>query len=311
MITSYYDPKYLKCTKEQLEKECKRIFEQELKVREEETRYLAKATQLQSQSSFWWEYKKGLLTSSRFLAISRTSIFKPAKSLVSEILFHKQLTSKVPALSWGITNEEKARSSYNNISLHKHSDFVLSCTGLHINPRFPHLGASPDGLISCSCCGNGVLEIKCPYSVCKGIPTVVAYLVDGKLSCKHAYYYQVQGQMGILERSYCDFVVWTPRDTFIERTLFNQCFFDTMKKKLDSFFVSVILPKVLTNNHEDRGSSHHPSEADGIFCYCRRGEFQDMVLCDNPSCKIGWFHFSCINMKEEPKGTWFCPDCSV
>ena len=28
----------------------------------------------------------------------------------------------------------------------------------------PHLGASPDGFLQCECCGNGVLEIKCPYN---------------------------------------------------------------------------------------------------------------------------------------------------
>ena len=27
----------------------------------------------------------------------------------------------------------------------------------------PRLGASPDGVVQCECCGNGVLEIKCPY----------------------------------------------------------------------------------------------------------------------------------------------------
>lgn len=34
----------------------------------------------------------------------------------------------------------------------------------HIKPSFPHLGASPEGIVQCECCGNGVLEIKCPYN---------------------------------------------------------------------------------------------------------------------------------------------------
>ena len=33
-----------------------------------------------------------------------------------------------------------------------------------INPQYPHLGASPDGVTMCDCCGMGVLELKCPYS---------------------------------------------------------------------------------------------------------------------------------------------------
>ena len=37
-------------------------------------------------------------------------------------------------------------------------------TGLHINAKFPYLGASPGSLIQCDCHGKGVLDIKCPYS---------------------------------------------------------------------------------------------------------------------------------------------------
>jgi hypothetical protein len=51
-------------------------------------------------------------------------------------------------------------------------NFVLSITSLHITVRFPNLGASPNGLISCSCCGEEVLEIKCPFSVSKSLPIV-------------------------------------------------------------------------------------------------------------------------------------------
>ena len=32
---------------------------------------------------------------------------------------------------------------------------------LHINEKFPPLGASPDGLLYCDCHGHGILERKC------------------------------------------------------------------------------------------------------------------------------------------------------
>ena len=32
-----------------------------------------------------------------------------------------------------------------------------------IDPRYPHLGATPDGFITCSCCGSGVAEVKCSF----------------------------------------------------------------------------------------------------------------------------------------------------
>ena len=34
--------------------------------------------------------------------------------------------------------------------------------GLVIHPRLPHFGASPDGVITCSCCGTDIAEVKCP-----------------------------------------------------------------------------------------------------------------------------------------------------
>lgn len=29
---------------------------------------------------------------------------------------------------------------------------------------YPYLGASADGLVYCKTCGNGLIEIKCPYN---------------------------------------------------------------------------------------------------------------------------------------------------
>lgn len=44
-----------------------------------------------------------------------------------------------------------------------HECFSLQSAGLQVSTKFPYLGALPDGIISCSCCGTGLLEIKCPY----------------------------------------------------------------------------------------------------------------------------------------------------
>ena len=38
---------------------------------------------------------------------------------------------------------------------------------LHLlNTAYPHLGATPDGIVQCMCCGKGVVEVKCPHN-CK------------------------------------------------------------------------------------------------------------------------------------------------
>ena len=112
-----------------------------------------------------------------------------------------------------------------------HTSFKVESTGLHINPEYPHLGASPNGLTSCTCCGDGILEIKCPYSVRDSVPTSAPYshaTIDGeyRLSTVHEYYYQVQGQLGIItSRRFCDFICWTSLDIHVERILFHPDYF--------------------------------------------------------------------------------------
>ena len=309
-ITSLYHPKYKQLSRTVLAKECIRVFREELKVTSEESKYLSECTRLQAQSSTWYEHRRGRLTASKFGSICHTSVTKPSQSLVARILQHSPMP-KSAALSWGIEHEEVARKQYLVVQKKKHTSFELEMTGLCVNPSFPHLGASPDGLTSCDCCGLGLLEIKCPYSVRHTTPNQVSYLLsteDGyRLSRRHEYYYQVQGQLGILPRSRCDFVCWTPNGIHIEQITYDPTFFADMCIKLEKFFVCVILPLLLCGT--DKENLRHPSEATGVFCYCRKGEVGRMVLCDRQSCKHGWFHFSCVGLTSEPEGAWFCPDC--
>ena len=46
-----------------------------------------------------------------------------------------------------------------------HQDYIISECGLVLDKIMPYIGASPDRLMPCSCCGNACIEINCPYSV--------------------------------------------------------------------------------------------------------------------------------------------------
>ncbi|XP_026405586.1 PHD finger protein ING1-like [Papaver somniferum] len=46
------------------------------------------------------------------------------------------------------------------------------------------------------------------------------------------------------------------------------------------------------------------------YCFCNQVSFGEMVACDNPDCKIEWFHFSCVGLREHPRGKWYCSDCA-
>ncbi|GMJ08300.1 INHIBITOR OF GROWTH 1, ARABIDOPSIS THALIANA INHIBITOR OF GROWTH 1 [Hibiscus trionum] len=47
------------------------------------------------------------------------------------------------------------------------------------------------------------------------------------------------------------------------------------------------------------------------YCLCNQVSYGEMVACDNPNCKIEWFHFGCVGLKEQPRGKWYCSDCAV
>ncbi|KAE8731885.1 PHD finger protein ING1 [Hibiscus syriacus] len=47
------------------------------------------------------------------------------------------------------------------------------------------------------------------------------------------------------------------------------------------------------------------------YCLCNQVSYGEMVACDNPNCKIEWFHFGCVDLREQPRGKWYCSDCAV
>lgn len=164
-----------------------------MKISKEEADYLAEVTQLQSESLVWFEHRRGRLTASHFRSFCHTKLENPSQSLISTVFQHNT-PPKSAALTWGKENEQIARLEYEQISRKMHSSFQIKPTGLHVNPKYPHLGASPDGLVMCTCCGDGLLEIKCPYSLCHSTPTsagdnfYLKHTSDGlKLSISHAY----------------------------------------------------------------------------------------------------------------------------
>lgn len=63
----------------------------------------------------------------------------------------------------------------------------------------------------------------------------------------------------------------------------------------------------LSSTTSDENSKKQAS--DKRYCLCKKDSYGKMVLCDNKLCKIGWFHFDCVNLKAKPKGKWFCNKC--
>lgn len=164
------------------------------------------------------------------------------------------------------------------------------------------------------------MEIKCPYSAKDALVHEIperqrSYLVvdgnDAKLLRNHHYFKQVMMQMFVCKRSYCDFVVWTQKDVFIERVMLDQELCNKIVDKCALYFERVLLPehcfRYWTTAAEEAVVEQSAGSQDDKYCYCQQPEYGDMIRCDGKHCTRQWFHFQCVNLKRAPKSRkWYC-----
>ncbi|XP_011409178.1 PREDICTED: uncharacterized protein LOC105316073, partial [Amphimedon queenslandica] len=162
---------------------------------------------------------------------------------------------------------------------------------------------------------------KCTYKYRNESPTCPEALADknyflkkdqsGKVSLdiKHKYHAQVQAQLSICERPYCDFICWTTEGIFVQRIAKDEDFLSKHLPQLKRYFIEYLLPEILT--HRLLVSSEEPCSAsiNDVYCLCRKEEYGEMIACDNSSCTVEWFHMDCVKLNKAPKGKWFCPTC--
>ena len=224
---------------------------------------IEKATNGQSNNDKWFQYRKGRITASKFYQVYTkvNSILTKdsgetinVDSLISTIMCYAPLNPGIPALKYGRNMEEEAKRVYDDKMRKMHSGFQFKDCGLFLHATKPYLGATPDQLLFCECCGEGLLEIKCPYSIRHTKPTYenVDYIaLDketglNKLKQTHSYYAQVQGQMAIIGRKWCDFFVYTAHGYLIERIYFNEQYWLNILKNLDLFFTNYLAVELVT-----------------------------------------------------------------
>ena len=51
----------------------------------------------------------------------------------------------------------------------RYCTYILKA-GLFVDTSQPYIGATPDGTVTCTCCGKGLLEVKCPHCAKDGLP---------------------------------------------------------------------------------------------------------------------------------------------
>lgn len=154
-------------------------------------------------SDEWLNMRLGKITASRFKDVMTNgrggAPSKTAESYMIELAIESITGKSLPffendAMRHGTETEPQARAMYELIS----GNDVLEVTFIEHND---FVGVSPDGLIG----SDGLIEIKCPTTKTQ----VERYL--NNVGLPDDYKWQVQGQIWVAEREWCDFLSFDDR----------------------------------------------------------------------------------------------------
>jgi putative phage-type endonuclease len=151
-------------------------------------------------SDEWRLAKLGHVSASGISALMAKGAGKTRQSYLEKIVAER-LTQEIgegftsASMEHGTNTEPYARMEY-EVSC----ETFVTKTGFHKHPTIKWLGVSPDGLVA----EDGLVEIKCPNT-----STHLGYIKEGK--CPAEYYKQIQCQLWVTGRKWCDFVSFDPR----------------------------------------------------------------------------------------------------
>ena len=128
--------------------------------------------------------------------------------------------------------------------------------------------------------------------------------------------------MHVCNLDYCDFIVWSESDRMlVDRVYRDTKFFDDIIDDLQHLFVYGVLPEIVGKWYSRKPAANSNNavapdplpeddeDYDKVWCYCNQPSHGEMILCDNKSCQIKWFHCDCLRIRKIPKGSWKCPSC--
>jgi len=157
-------------------------------------------------SDEWKALRVGRVTASRIGSIMGWSPYMSRDDVLREMVrqhfgAEPEFTGNI-ATEYGQKHEPLARHTYEIETCNKVRETVF----FHTN----EFGASPDGMID----PDGILEIKCPFAKRKDKEPKFTSIHDDSL--RH-YMAQVQWNLYMSDRKWCDFYQWSPNGSRLER----------------------------------------------------------------------------------------------
>lgn len=236
-------------------------FKKSLSVSEQRAREIERLTVNQHHSPQWFDVRRYRLTASKFGDIYSMRHDTPPDATVRRILEQRQFVT--PATKWGIDHEKDAVEAYVKYQQsHGRAGLTVCPVGFYISHSNSFLGASPDGGVydpTNIVEPYGFLEVKCPYTIRDKVPLEACSdkifcctQIDGVMTLRrnHHYFCQVQGQMAVGDRPWCDFIIYTCKGISVERINFDVDFWEKqLLPKLTEFYDKCLAPEIVSPIH--------------------------------------------------------------
>lgn len=132
------------------------------------------------------------------------------------------------AMQWGVETEPHARAAYEF-----RTDATCGEAAFLKHPKIEWAGASPDGFVA----EDGLVEFKCPNTA-----THIDTLLGAKVPEK--YVLQMQWQMAVTGRAWCDFVSFDPRlpeemRMFLRRVERDNTLIGSLEREVETFLAEI------------------------------------------------------------------------
>jgi putative phage-type endonuclease len=195
---------------------------------------------LEQRTDEWLQARVGKVTASQMkhvLAKTQKGLPTAARTtylwqqVIERLTGQPAPVAKTMAMQWGTDQEPAALQAYNEAHL-----VNVEAVGFVQHPTLS-VGCSPDGLVTEDMAATGLVEIKCPYNSAVHLETWLNGMPEEHQA-------QVQGQMWLTGRQWCDFVSFDPRmpadlQLYVQRVQRNPEYITTLEREIVTFLGEV------------------------------------------------------------------------
>lgn len=197
-------------------------------------------TTLEQRTDAWLQARVGKVTASQFKhVLAKTQKGTPTaarttylwQQVIERLTGQPAPVAKTMAMQWGTDQEPAALQAYNEAHL-----VNIETVGF-VQHATLAVGCSPDGLVTEDMAATGLVEIKCPFNSANHLETWLSGMPEEHQA-------QVQGQMWLTGREWCDCVSFDPRmpadlQLYVQRIPRNPEYIATLEREIITFLGEV------------------------------------------------------------------------